>query len=278
MSGVRRLGFTLVELLLYLGISGIVIAAVLPVFVAQSKAYTDSGAVLDVRETLRGTSAALGYELRHVSAADGDLIATASDSLVFRSFEAFGVICASDATQDSYGLWDINGVFAKDDSALVFVPGNSGPQDDSWALVQLKKVKAPPDLGIADCEWPLATPVPAALAIETDPYSTQATSGATVRSFTTVVYGTFSEDGQVWIGRRRVETSTWDKLAGPVLTGSGLQFVYRDGSGGIAATPDQVREIEITIRARSQDPSRRLGDAVPAPRTDSLNMRVHLRG
>lgn len=277
----RASGFTLVELLLYLGISGIVIAAVLPVFVAQSKAYTDSGTVLDVRETLRGTSAALGFELRHVSAEDGDLIAIASDSVVFRSFEAFGVICATDASEDSYGLWDVTGSMAEDDSALVFVPGTAGPQDDTWMLVELDQVETPPDLGISNCSWPLATPEAAGLAVEVDPYIPQATAGAGLRTFVSVVYGTYPEDGKVWIGRRLAGNSTWERLAGPVLaSGSGLEFVYRDAAGAAVApgAETQVREIEITIRAQSEEPTRQLGDAVPAPRTDSLNVRIHLRG
>jgi type IV pilus assembly protein PilW len=57
-------GFTLVELMIALFISGLVMAAVVSIYIAQSKAYSSSDDIASIQQNLRGALAIMPMEIR----------------------------------------------------------------------------------------------------------------------------------------------------------------------------------------------------------------------
>ena len=122
-----RGAFTLVELMIYVVISGVVIGSVYQLLINQSRAYGKQRELIDVHETIRGAAALLAWEIRQTSAAGADLYATGANSITLRSTQGAGIVCALHGTLPRAGIASTWGDFAAaaDDSALVFsVSGN----------------------------------------------------------------------------------------------------------------------------------------------------------
>ena len=60
----NQAGFTLVELMVALTVSGLVMAAIVSIFTAQSKSYSEHDDVADTQQNLRGALAILPMEIR----------------------------------------------------------------------------------------------------------------------------------------------------------------------------------------------------------------------
>lgn len=63
-TGRQETGFTLVELMIALFISGLVMAALITIYIAQSKAYSRHDDIADIQQNLRGALAILPTEIR----------------------------------------------------------------------------------------------------------------------------------------------------------------------------------------------------------------------
>ena len=90
----RRLsesGHTVQELLVYLVVAVIVIVAVYQLLMHQNRLYVEQRELQDVRTSLRAAANLLAFEVRHVSAAGGDIYSMASDSITIRSLQATGL-------------------------------------------------------------------------------------------------------------------------------------------------------------------------------------------
>ena len=273
-----RAGFMLIEILIYLVIAVVLVAAIFQVVVGQNRLYSKQRELTDVRSTLRAAAEVLGVELRMSSAGDGDISMITSDSITLRSVMGSGVVCAKASNGRLLGLYAASGDFAAtaDDSVMIYA-GGAGV----WVLTTVKVVYAAGGGGVSTCSWGGVT-TEAVLAVDTADGTlvTGVGVGAELRAFRHVTYGTFQDtDGRWWLGRKVGAATGYERLAGPLLppADSGLAFYYYDLNGDTTSVIPNVALVEILLRGESLKSVRRPGGS-PTPQTDTLRTRVALRG
>jgi Tfp pilus assembly protein PilW len=103
-------------------------------------------------------------------------------------------------------------------------------------------------------------------------------TGAPLRAFRRVQYGIYEDGGRYWLGRKVGAAVGYEKLTGPLSApgDSGLYLVYYDASGNTTSTPQDVRMVDIILRAESY--GKVPGTAGPTFQQDTLTLRVSLRG
>lgn len=90
-------GFTLVEMLVALVITGIMAAGVITLLMGQNRFYGSTDDVVYAEQSLRATSDLMGSEMRSIHPGTGggsDLVTAQSDELTFRLDTHRGVVCA----------------------------------------------------------------------------------------------------------------------------------------------------------------------------------------
>ena len=265
----------MVEMMIYMVLAGIVMAAVYQLLIGQSRSYGKQRELMDVHETLRSAAALLAWELRQASAAGGDLYSINANSIVLRSVQGTGIVCVKHATLPRFGLWSTAGDIeaAADDSALVFGGGNR------WHVLKIQQVATAASLGVGNCSWP-STPEPAVaveLAVVNVPTDTAGIKvGAPFRAFRRVEYGVYQDGGRWWLGRKVGGAASYEKLTGPLLpqASGGLVLTYRDWQGNVTADPTKVVVIDFVLRAESY----RVSSNAQQFQQDTLAIRVALRG
>lgn len=272
-------GVTLIELLIYMVVAGIVIASIYNLMISQSINYTDQREITDARETVRGAAVLLTSELRQLAASDNDVYFVARDSVAVRSSHASGIMCVRNASNRRYGLFGVSGdiTYVAGDSALVFAAGGSGTTDDAWRVVAIEASSNPGTWGLATCAWSVAQSADIGIQVSHD--TSLVAIGAPVRAFRRVQYGIYQDAGRWWLGMKVGGAVSYTKLTGPLLppgpTG-GLILRYYDASNAVTTVPANVAMIEVTIRSRSFGQSRHGGTITN--RRDSVRTKVYLRG
>lgn len=271
-----RAGFTLLELIMGVVLSTLVLAAVFQMVFAQNRMYARQQGLADASQSLRSAGTLLAWELRHVSASEGDLYAVAADSVSLRSFDGFGVICLKRLSQKQYGLHSVSGDIQAGDSAVLYAVNTHRPVDDAWSVVRLERAESPATLALTGtCTGWTTAPAPE-LGIELDLAANSDTAGlrvgAPVRAFRRRTYRMIQYDGQSWLGVRQ-GNGGYRLLTGPLRAGDGLAFEYFDAAGNPTTIPANVRAVEFILRTEAQ--LRRTADDLPE---DSVVMRVQLRG
>jgi Tfp pilus assembly protein FimT len=273
-------GVTLIELLIYMVVAGIVIASIYNLMISQSINYTDQREITDARETVRGAAVLLTSELRQLAASDNDVYFVARDSVAVRSSHASGIMCDRKLATFRYGMYSVAGdmSYVAGDSALVFAAAGSGTTDDSWRAVAIVgSVDTPGSWGLTNCAWTVVQT--ADMAIELSHDTTLVAIGAPVRAFRRVQYGIYQDAGRWWLGMKVGGAAGYTRLTGPLLppgpTG-GLVLTYYDAANNVTAVPADVSMIEVMIRSRSFGRSRHGGTLTN--RQDSVRTKVYLRG
>lgn len=93
-------GFTLVEMLIALVITGIMAGAVISLLMGQNQFYGSTDDAVFAEQNLRATSDLLSSELRSIYAAEGpdsDVVTAQSDELTFRVDRKRGVVCGENS-------------------------------------------------------------------------------------------------------------------------------------------------------------------------------------
>lgn len=147
----RPRGFTIVEMMVYVLLAGIVMAAVYQLLIGQSRSYGKQRELMDVHETLRGVAALLAWEIRQISSAGGDLYATGANSITLRSIQGGGVVCGLHTTLARVGLGRTWGDFddTAGDSVLVY-----SADTDSWLTGPIDNILPDPaPAGVGYCDW-----------------------------------------------------------------------------------------------------------------------------
>ncbi len=274
-------GFTIAQMLVTLAVSVVVIAAIYQLVIGQNRLYSKQQELTDVRGTLRTAAEVLAVEIRMASASEGDIFAIATDSIVLRSVQGSGIVCAVDTTGSQYGLTAISGEFfaSADDSVMIYATGSSGPDDDTWVMTTVTQVFAAGGGDVPTCSW--GAPTEAVVAVDTlnGTALSGVSIGAPLLAFRHIAYSSFQKNNRWWLNRRVSPTATSKKLTGPLRppSDSGLAFYYYDSAGAPAATAADVRQVEILLRGESLKDVRQVGSA-PAAQTDTLRTRVFLRG
>ncbi len=270
-------GFTLVELLVSLAVSGIVLGSISRLMITQGRAYGKQREMLDARETVRSGAALLAWELRHAASGASQVSAMRTNSLAFRSVQGLGIVCARHATLPRYGLWRAGGEFqaSADDSALVYLTGR-----DQWRVVKIRQVGTAGALSVPTCAWPGARPpdVVVELVVRTANDTSGIRVGAPLRMFRRVEYAEYQAQGRWWLGRRVGGAATYEQLTGPLLApgSGGLTFAYYDALGAVTANPAAVGMVGFTLRTESFKQFR-TGSGPLQFQRDSVTTKVALR-
>lgn len=241
-----RRGFTLVEVLVAMTLTGIVVAGTLRALSAQKKFYARQARILDARHAMRASATILASELRDASAMGGDLYAIGPDSVVVRSTVGFAVACAVNVGASQLSLTEVSGHFnlANADSALVFVENGIDDGDDAWRAVHVT--------GLATSGPACAWGDPADLLATINGSLNGVWIGAPVRLFQPYVYGLYQEtDGRFWLGRREYSAANYVPVAGPLAPADsgGLVLTYYDAAGVATTNRLNVARIDIQVRA-----------------------------
>lgn len=268
MSLTGRRGTTLVELLVALGLLGVVSLAVVGVLVRTQRAYRALTAQIDRRQSLRAAAALLPTELRELDAADGDLVALAPTAITIRAPRELAVLCRDLVAglpgpaaltlrgTPRYGLRDAD---PDTDSLWILSP------EPRWVLADVTSVgSAPCADGSSGRRVTVTLPSAEAFPI-----------GSPLLVFEDVTYRLYrsSEDGRWYIGQGTA--TDFQPVIGPV-TATGLSLAYFDSTGAATTDGRRVRLIEVRVRAATNEPIRdatgRLGKPV-----DSVVTLVALR-
>lgn len=274
---VSEAGFTLVELLVYVIIGGIVMASVYQLLVGQMRGYTKQRELMDVHGSLRGAAALMAWELRQASAVGGDLYAVGPDTVALRSIQGTGIVCAEHATLPRFGLQAAGGMLEAtvDDSTLILAVGGAGTADDVWKILKLQQVDDPVTLGVGTCAWTGGGAPEIAVEVAGDTAGIGV--GAPFRAFRRVQYGLYQDGGRWWLGRKTGGAASYEKLTGPMLApgSGGLQLMYYDAAGVVTADPTQVAVVEIILRGESYGTVQNSDGGF---QQDTLATKVALRG
>lgn len=253
-----RRGFTIIELIVSFIIGLIVLASVTQMMIVQGKGYRKQREQVDVRETTREAAALLSWDLRQAAVAGSPFVAMGPNNVTVRSPRGLGTICAKHATLPRYGLWKTAGNIQAtvDDTALVYQIGKGG-----WNKLKITAVGTPAAMGVAACAWPGARPpdlvVEFAVALLAGNPVTTDTSlikiGAPFRSFRSVQYAEYQQNGRWWLGRKVGNAATWEQLTGPLSApaSNGLAFTYYDTLGAVSANTSAIGRVAFTIRTES---------------------------
>jgi len=293
----QRAGFTLLEVIVAIGLASIVMAGVIALMVSQSRAYQKGLVNIDSSETLRGAGALIAWEVRHAEMANDVVANYSADTLSLRSVQGVGTICAKSVISTlvaRYEIWKQGGDIqaTTDDSALIYSPGTQ-----QWQRLKITAVGTPAAMGIAACtlaggrspdivvevSWPSTTTASAAAL---DMANIQI--GSMFRSFRRTRFAEYQEGGRYWLGRK-VGAGAWEKVTGPILSpaSGGLSFAYYDSTGAVTtgdiidpvtgdATVVRTRSIGLTLRSQSY--KMYAGNTGAAPyRQDTVKTRIMLR-
>ncbi|HEX4560305.1 MAG TPA: hypothetical protein VH113_00620 [Gemmatimonadales bacterium] len=240
----KNQGFTVLELVLALGLLAVVMAGVGRVMLTQKRLYRELGQRADLSDNLRTAGDILSAELWGLDAADGDILALGADSIRIRAERAFSGVCGLPTSplrlrRDlTFGVRD----FAVGDSLLVYSSPDSAWRTDVVTSTPIR----------VSCPDSVTTPV---------------------RAFEVVTYRSYrASDGAYYIGMR--DAGGLQPIAGP-LVAAGLLFSFFDSSGSPTGVPRAVAAIRVRIRMQSAEPVTRRG--VTTPLVDSTVRWVSLR-
>ena len=283
MRTVNRRGFTLIEMVVVLGLMGIVIGALYQSILATQRTTSAQYQRIEVQQTTRAAAMYVSNLLRELDAADGDILVSQASSLQFRAMRWTGVLCtipfeAAGQVQFTVRgqlLFGVRGPDAAQDSILLWQEGDPSVRlDDTWLFGGLQSSAAGvcPDDGLAGTT--LRVVINAASGGNAAA-AAGITLGAPVRGFQVEEVSLFLQGGDYWLGRRTADrVGVWTPvrpLVGP-LTADGLAFSYFDVNGGLPALTTQIASIGVTIRGRSVSQVSGAGF-----RQDSIITRVTLR-
>ncbi len=294
---IRRTAFTLIELIVAMGLMGIVLAATFGLINRQRRFYAGAAQLVAARGTVREAVDLLPRDLRGLAPAEGDLYAIGSTSIEYRAPAGVSVVCTIGASRTSITIppssprgfteWPTQPQLG--DSLWLFDPGAvPADADDRWRIAG---IVAAPRSGTCPMTSGFTTsPAEEArgYALDLDralPASIQA--GSAIRFFRRARYSLYrAADGAWYLGyldclsSRASPCSAVQPVSGPYLAATaappGLSLTYFDAAGAITAMPDRVARIEMVSRA--QTPPSIAIDGTPAgPHGDSLAVHIHLR-
>lgn len=275
--GVR--GFTIVELMINLVIVGVVLTAIYQLVISQNRLYVKQREVEDVRTTLRSVANLLAFELRQTSVSNGDLYQTSAESLTVRSIQGGGVVCRKHGSQPRLALYATSGDIQAQapDSLLIYARNLS-----QWLPMKVTTIWTSGG-DPSHCAWDGGSSVPADMTMQVDPGAAPIDSvrvGDPVRAFRRTRYGIFERDGRWWLGRAVDGAVNYELLAGPLESPSddGLRFIYYDADGDQTTTLADIRYVDIVLKGLSSGVAWQSGGGPPAAQSDTLTLRVALRG
>jgi len=269
----HRAGFTLVELIIAITISGLVMGSVYKILASNQRFYQAQNQILDVQQNIRAVAQILPGELRGLDPDDGDIIAMSATAITIKAARGFSVVCKTPTAAEVTARQIIirnsltSGYRAMDatrDSVLIFRDGNPDKSDDDkWLHAP---IAASASATCSDAAASPGTRLTLTGIVHGDSLGPTTgtvgdggvTLGAPVRTFEVVNYRLYDDGtGIWWLGMRTYAGGAWSEtsaVAGPLRPSDGMVFEYRDSTGNVTATTTAVRQIGITVRGQSTQP------------------------
>jgi prepilin-type N-terminal cleavage/methylation domain-containing protein len=289
-----RAGFTLLELLVALTISGILVGAIFQLLQGNSQFVRQQSAREEVQQNGRAALSVIASDLRSVAA--GGIVSMSPTSVRIYAPRGWGILC--------------NTIGATSGTAWAIFPASTFPSDDVWNKkgwgLAVEQTSSP---AVNTASWRFVSQVAkqtggtACDTIQSAPtashvrYGFVRPGGASFVTTGSVLPGTpvmlfeevqydvaTSASGSVpgyWI-RRMAGYGTdaqpnMQPMAGPVPSASALHFDYFQADGVTpATTPAQVRSIAIRVITQSRSESMRAGSMSPS-QVDTTSTVVSLR-
>ena len=275
LSPAARRGFTLVELVLALGLSLLLAGLAHQVLLSGHRGATAQSERAALQDNVRAGSLIVANELRDLgfdsvpesagiptaAVASSDIVSAQPGRIRYRATRGLGFTClvaAADLLVVAAAPWvgvrqPVPGV----DSAAIYLEGDPTTLgDDAWVRAAVMGVGAAscPD-GRAALALTLAWEVPALGAALT----ARAIAGGPVRAFEVMEIAYYRSDGASWLGQRSVSRGeVMQPLVGPLSDSTagvrGFTLTYLDGSGAPTVVPSQMRVIGITLRGITSRP------------------------
>ena len=272
MSGGRRSGITLVELMAVSLLTAVTLAGVYQTLSVHRESYATAARAMEDRERLRTALGILGADVREIGAVGGlriggtDIAAAERDSITFRTPRKPGFLCDVAPQARRATAWIVGAPFVAGDRVLVFIDGDSlRHTDDRWDTATVTTATHAED---PDCtaRWP----VPLQEVALDGSGLTGLRAGSPIRSYEWVTYGLYPVSGSGWaLGRRSASERPTYLVAGLAPPGEGLRFEYASPAGTATDDPGQVASVRITVRTAA------VADAVSGSR--ELSARLVLR-
>jgi prepilin-type N-terminal cleavage/methylation domain-containing protein len=262
MRPLRNRGFTLVEMVVVLGLMGIVIGALYQSIVATQRTTSAQFQRIDVQQTTRAAAMYVSNMLRELDATDGDILISQATSLRFRAMRWTGVLCtvpfeAAGQVQFTVRGQLLFGIRRPDaglDSILLWRDGDPSIRtDDLWLYGGLQSSAA----GVCPDDGSAGTTLRVVISAGSGGNGAAAagmTLGAPVRGFQVEEISLYPQGAEYWLGRRTANrAAAWEvvrPLVGPLMD-NGLAFSYFDINGAPPALTTQIASVGLTIRGRS---------------------------
>jgi prepilin-type N-terminal cleavage/methylation domain-containing protein len=285
-----RAGFTIVEILVALMISGLVVTSIFQIMQGNSRFVQLQSAREEVQQNARAALDIIAGDLRGVP--PGAITVMDPSRIRFRQPRAWGILCnlLKPATQTAWVLFPAD-VLPQED---LFLRPNwgLGVEQTTDPLVHTgtyRFVSAPASAATAnqcDAIQPIATAEHVRLGFNSgNPF---VTSDSILPGTQVLVYEELQYDvntdasGTVpgsWIRRMAGLSGTtpvMQPMAGPVPAGGALRFTYLQADGSTAAVlPSQIRQIGIDVVTQSRAVFNQGG--ATQPQVDSASTNVYLR-
>lgn len=277
----RRLGFTLVEMMVALVIFGLVASSINRVFSSQQRLAVAQVEQAAVQSNVRsGGTIVAGelWELATDAAGVSDIIAFDAGGVTYRAMRSLGLACQVGLTETrirTSALFQYRAITPGQDGLLLWVEGDPDvSSDDHWLQLAITAVSTGSSCGGA-----------AAIALTTSLIDTLTTplssivTDAPIRTYETMEIRAVMEGTQNWLGARSVSggETTVKPVAGPVIA-NGVRFAYLDSLGAATAVVGRIRSIRISLYGESDRAARsHRNPTVVQPIRDSLITTVTLR-
>lgn len=309
-SSSRRLGFTLIELMVVMVLLSVVVGGLIKVIAGQQRFYRSAGDIMDSRSQIRQAVTLLPADLRGVSGGGGDFLEATDVSVSVMATIASSAVCS--ATANSFTAPPLTlasgqtisagrTLPAVNDIMMVYDEGaTSGRVDDLWQPYTITFVNT--GFGVGGCVAPFIGAAdlvkPSYVYTVTPAVSATIPQGAPIRFLRQVTYQLYQAgDGKWYLGYDECRGGACGGLqpvAGPyqdfVATDdpeNGLRFQYFNSNAveltagqlaGVGNQPNRnsIARVQITVRGQTAN-----AVAVPglpaAPKKDTLVVQVGVR-
>jgi prepilin-type N-terminal cleavage/methylation domain-containing protein len=284
-----RRGYTIVELLVVLLLLGVVSGAIYRLLNATQRVSRAQTERVEMESNMRMGALFLPAELREVgfdtSAVTGsvtpDIIQMNRDSIAFRTVRASGIICnvaSGEVVVDTLFNYAQTKPPAVNFTLGLFAERQENTTaDDSWENYPITNVST----GACSATYPYSPRNGIRIVAAGVPSlgSGVVTIGSPLHVYENVVYRGFSQGGEYWLGTRSLSLgqTTFQPVLGPLFSDSGFQLGFFDRTGVATTVPNDVRALQITLRALSSQRIDGSGGSVGARTVDSLVTVVQLR-
>jgi prepilin-type N-terminal cleavage/methylation domain-containing protein len=293
-----RRGFTLVEMLITLGVLSIVGTVAAKLMMGQQRFYQRTSEQMGMRRELRSAMSLVPGDLRAISSSGGDISAMSSTSITFRNVLGTGVVCArgnswvelppTDQTRNKLTSWYTaptvgDTIWAFNDSL------SRGAEDDVWTPLRITGVATSSaycgasaytdnalDAGMTRYHFDVSPSLPDSVVV-----------GSALRFTRSVKYEVQQQtSGRYYLTRSEYTGGAWQgavPISGPYMApangAGGVTLAYYDSLGAAVnnvAQSRSVSRIDLALRVQGANSSGMFGTS-STTNTDSLFFRIALR-